>query len=131
MPTTGGIGSDEGLSEDQASNNLSEIEAQIAEDNRYGPFELVIEVAEDRSWIQVDVDGTTPISEIVDAPWKGTYAVTSTVRIQAGIPSNLKIYRNGIEVPMESRDGIGWLELKVEERPIVQNAQEADTASQL
>lgn len=130
VPVTGVSASDEGLEEEDASGNVADIEAQIEEDNRYGPFELVVEVVEGASWIQIDVDGSTPVGEVCEAPWSGTYTVSSEATIQAGAPASIKVYRNGIEVPLESVDGLGYLELVVEQRPIVQNAQDADAASQ-
>ena len=129
-PVTGVAASDDGLDEDQASNRVEDIEARIADDNRYGPFELVVEVVEYSSWLQIDIDGSTPIGDVLNAPWSGSYMVSSEARIQAGAPGNVKVTRNGVEVPLEHVDGLGFLELKVEERPIVQNAQNADAQSQ-
>lgn len=129
-PVTGVSSSDEGLDESQASNSVADIEAQITEDNRYGPFELKVEVSEGASWLQIDVDGLTPVGEIITGPWTGTYTVSSTSRIEAGAPGYVKVYRNGVEVALETADGLGTLELKVEQRPIAQNAQNADAESQ-
>ncbi len=129
-PITGATGTDEGLSEDQASNSVGDIEEQVAEDNRYGPFELLVEVVEGESWLQIDVDGSTPVGEVCVAPWSGSYTVSSSCKIEAGAPGNVKVFRNGVEVPMETVDGLGVLELEVEQRPIVQNAQDADSATE-
>jgi len=130
VPVTGVSSTDEGLSLDQTSNNAESIQEQIAEDNRYGPFELMVEVVSGASWLQIDVDGTTPVGEVCQAPWSSTFTVTATSRVEAGAPANVRVFRNGIEVALENEDGLGVLELEVEQRPIVQNAQNADAASQ-
>ncbi|MDR1359223.1 MAG: helix-turn-helix domain-containing protein [Coriobacteriales bacterium] len=129
-PVTGVASSDEGLDEDQASNNVEDIEAQVAENSRYGPFELVVEVVEGASWLRIEVDGSTPVGDVCTAPWTGTYTVSSACTIEAGAPGYVRAYKNGIEVPLDNVDGLGLLELEVEQRPIVQNAQNADAASQ-
>lgn len=130
VPVTGVTNTDSGLSEDETSDNVEDIEAQIEEDNRYGPFELTIEIVDGSSWLQIDVDGATPVGQVCEAGWKETFTVSSTATIQAGAPSNVKVYRNGAEVALEDGDGVGYLELVVEQRPITQNAQDADTRSQ-
>lgn len=129
VPVTGVTGVDEGLSEDQASNSVGDIEAQIEEDNRYGPFELVVEVAEGESWLQIDVDGETKVGEVCVAPWTASYTVASSCRIEAGAPANVKVFRNGIEATLDTSGGTGVLELEVEQRPIVQNAQDTDAVT--
>ncbi|MDR1088227.1 MAG: helix-turn-helix domain-containing protein [Coriobacteriales bacterium] len=129
-PVTGVASSDEGLDEDQASNTVEDIQAQVAEDSRYGPFELMVEVAEGASWLRIEVDGLTPIGEVCTAPWSQTFTVSSACTIEAGAPGYVRVYKNGIEVPLDNVDGLGLMTLEVEQRPIVQNAQNADAASQ-
>lgn len=126
VPVTGIGTSDSGLDEDQASNNADDLEQQVADDSRYGPFELIVEVSEGASWIQIDIDGSTPFAEVFEAPRRETFTVTSSAKIEAGAPGYVKVYRNGTEVPIETVDGLGMLELAVEQRPIVQNAQDTD-----
>lgn len=129
-PVTGVTASDSGLSEDEVSNNVTDIESQIAEDDKYGAFELTVEVVEGSSWLQIDVDGATPVGEVHDAGWKASYTVSSKCSVQAGAPGYVKVYRNGVEVPLDTSSGTGVVELEVEQRPIVQNAQNADAAGQ-
>ena len=130
VPVTGVTAEDEGLDEEQSNMNPADLAAQIAEDNRYGAFELVVEVAGGASWVDIKVDGTTVYSEVLESGWKGTFTVTSMAEINAGAPGFVKVFRNGIEVPLDTSDGNGYLEMKVEQRPIVQNAQTADAANQ-
>jgi len=130
VPVTGVTAEDDGLDEGQASLTPAELSAQIAEDNRYGPFELVIEISDGASWVQIDIDGNTVYAEILEPGWKGTFTVTQEASINAGAPGYVKVFRNGIEVPLDTSSGAGLLELKVEQRPIVQNAQTADAANQ-
>ena len=118
---------DQGLDADQTSSNSEKIQAQIEEDNRYGPFEVRIQVAGGQSWLQIDVDGATPVGEVVSDGWSQTFTITSTFKITTGAPSYVKVFKNDVEVPL---DDAGSLELKVEVRPIVQNAQTADAESQ-
>ncbi|MDR2671731.1 MAG: helix-turn-helix domain-containing protein [Coriobacteriales bacterium] len=125
LPSTGASSTDTGISAEELGSNLPAIEEQIAEDNRYGPFELLVEVSGGASWLQIDVDGATPIAEICEPPWQGNYTVSSSCRIEAGAPGNVKVYRNGIEVALGLENGLGILELAVEQRPIAQNAQNA------
>jgi len=125
VPITGMTAEDGGLDEGESTASLADVEAQIAEDNRYGPFELVVEVAGDPSWLLIEIDGNTERSQVIEPPWTGTFTVTSAVKIQAGVPGSVKVFRNGIEVPLELSDGLGHLELKVEPRPIIQNANTA------
>ena len=129
-PVTGITAEDEGLDEGQSNVDPDNLAAQIAEDNRYGAFELVVEVEGGASWVQIDVDGNTQLAEILESGWKGTYTVTSSASINAGMPGYVKVFRNGIEVPLDTTNSNGELELKVEQRPIVQNAQNADAANQ-
>jgi hypothetical protein len=127
IPLTGVSTSDQGLNVDQATTNPRDVETQITEDNRYGPFELIVEVTGGASWLQVDVDGATPYAEVLNAPWSARFTVSSKAKVEAGAPGNVKVYRNGVEVPLELVNGLGSLVLEVEQRPIVQNAQTADS----
>lgn len=122
--------SDNVQGEDAEGDTTTDTTDQVDADSQYGPFELVVEVVEGESWLQIDVDSTTPVGEVCTAPWSGTYTVSSSCTIQAGAPSAVKVYRNGVEVPLDTSTGTGYLELAVEQRPIVQNAQDADTNSQ-
>jgi len=125
VPVTGIAGEDTGLDEDQTSSNAADIQEQIQEANRYGPFELVVEVVGGPSWVQIDIDGSTPHAETFESGWRGSFTVNNEAKIVSGVPGNVRVYRNGIEVPLELADGLGQLELKVEQRPIIQNAQTA------
>jgi len=129
VPVTGVTAADQGLTTDQASTNAATVQQQNTEDSQYGPFELVVDVSGGSSWVQIDVDGTTPYAQVIDPPWTGTFTVSDTASIQAGAPGYVKVYRNGVEVPMDTSSGLGQLDLQVEQRPIVQNAQTADTAA--
>lgn len=128
-PVIGAISSDEGL-EEGVGTNASDIEQGLTEDDKYGPFELTVEVVDGESWLQIDIDGTTPVGEVCQAGWSASYTVSSSCLVQAGAPGFVKVYRNGTEVPLDTAGGTGIAELLVEQRPIVQNAQDADTASQ-
>ncbi|MCL2808057.1 MAG: helix-turn-helix domain-containing protein [Coriobacteriia bacterium] len=124
VPVTGVTAEDDGLSEDQASASLEDLENRTAEDNRYGAFELLIEVAGGPSWLQIDIDGSTPHAEVMEAPWTGSFVVSTSASIEAGAPGNVKIYRNGVEIPIPIVNGLGVLDMEVEQRPIVQNVQD-------
>ena len=130
IPSTGINASDQGLDEDQSSLSQADLEAKIEEDNRYGPFELVVEVQGGSSWVHIDVDGVTVHEELLESGWKGSFTVTSEANINVGMPGYVQVFRNGIEVALDTSSGPGVLELKVEQRPIVQNAQNADAAAQ-
>ncbi|GHT79425.1 hypothetical protein FACS1894104_4100 [Actinomycetota bacterium] len=119
VPLTSASQSDKGLTEDEVGANLPDIEAQLAEESKYGPFELMVEVADGSAWLQINVDGATPVAEIVDPPWSSTFTVNSICSIESGAPGYVKVYRNGIEVPLQMNNGLGVLELAVETRPIV------------
>jgi len=129
-PVTGITAEDEGLDEGQSNVDPDNLAQQIAEDNRYGAFELVVEIEGGASWVQIDVDGNTQIAEILETGWKGSFTVTSSASITAGAPGYVKVFRGGIEAPLDTSSGAGILELKVEQRPITQNAQNADAANQ-
>jgi len=130
VPVTGVTAEDEGLNEDQASMSMADLEAKIEEDNRYGPFELVVEVAEGDSWVSIDVDGVMVHNEVLESGWKGTFTVTSSASISAGRPGFVTVFKNGIEVPLDTSSGLGILELKVEVRPIVHNLQGQEEAAE-
>jgi len=130
VPVTGVTAEDQGLSTDQTTASPTDTQTQNTEDSQYGPFELVVEVSGGSSWLEIDVDGTTPVNQVVDPPWSGTYTVNNTATIQAGMPGYVTVYRNGTVVPLDTSSGTGQLELDVEQRPIAVNAQTADAASQ-
>ena len=47
------------------------------------------------------------------------YTVTVDARVEAGAPGYVKLYRNEQSVELPLQDGLGVAELKVEQKPIV------------
>jgi len=90
---------------------------------RYGPFDIRIEVVSDVSWLQVTVDGRTRVAQTCEYAWSETFRVEAEVKIDAGRPSNVRVYRNGVPVDFEYRSGIGFITLTVEEAPKIPNIQ--------
>jgi transcriptional regulator with XRE-family HTH domain len=128
IPVTGVSSSDKGLDDPVVGSSLPDIEAQMAEENKYGPFELTIEIVNGPSWLLVSVDGTATVGDVLEPPWSAKYTVNTLASIEAAAPGNVKVYRNGVEVSLQVTDGLGVLELAVEQRPITQNAQNAQNA---
>jgi transcriptional regulator with XRE-family HTH domain len=128
LPVTGASSSStEGISEEQLGNSLEEIQAQTAQDARYGPFDLKIVVDGGASWLQVTVDGTTELANVIDGPWEQTYRVSGSAQVQSGAPSYVKVYRNGEEVPI----GLDVISLEVQQKPEEPQAGDANAGSEV
>jgi cytoskeletal protein RodZ len=111
--TTGEDGVDESVM-DQASQGD---QASAGQDARYQPFTLRVEVTEGQSWLLITVNGTQEAADVFSAPWSKTFENVSSVSLESGAPSCVKIYRNDEEIQMDLANGIGFLELEIEQRP--------------
>lgn len=119
LPVTGVSSEPEDVNADGSSIGLT-ISDQIAQDARYGPFELAVEVGSgSSSWLEITLDGESKLAEVVNGPWSQNFTVVDEVEISAGAPGNVSVYRNGqkVELEIDEEAGIGELKLKVEEKP--------------
>ncbi len=120
LPVTGVSSAPEDVNADGSNIGL-EISDQIVQDARYGPFELVVEVASgNSSWLEITLDGENKVAEVVNGPWSQSYTVLDVVEISAGAPGNVSVFRNGqkVELEIDTEAGIGSLKLEVEEKPV-------------
>jgi hypothetical protein len=111
-----GEGTGDGVATGEASGAQGEDAAQ--NDSRYGPFELAIEPAEGSTpWTEVTVDGENVCAETLTE--RKSWTVSASCTIMTAQPSNLKVTRNGEEVPLAINDenGSGSVELVVQEQP--------------
>lgn len=75
-------------------------------------FALKIEIANGgQSWLEVKVDGTTQYANTASGPATKTYKVAKSAQVQIGRPSVVKVYRNGTEVPVTEKNGVGVVTL--------------------
>jgi hypothetical protein len=125
QPVTRASSTDNGITDAEIGVNLPSIESQIAEDGRYGPFDLTVKVEGGNSWLQITVDGAIVIEEVCVAPWENSYTVSSRCQVEAGAPGYVTLLRNGVGVELAVENGLGVAELVAEQRPIVQNIQDA------
>lgn len=72
---------------------------------------LKIEIGNGESWLDVTVDGTTVFSDTATGPTTKTYKVTKSAEVKIGRPSVVTVYRNGTEVPVTEKNGIGVVTL--------------------
>lgn len=69
---------------------------------------LAIKVADgEQSWLQVKVDGTTKYADVAQGPTTKSYKVTKSADVEIGRPSAVTVYKNGTEVTVTERNGIG------------------------
>jgi hypothetical protein len=95
-----------------------DVQAKIEEEGKYGPFELTVVLSEGASWLQITIDGNTEVADTCNGPWEQTFTVYTIAQVQAGAPGAVKVLRNGLELAFDSSSGVGYLEQKVEEKPI-------------
>jgi transcriptional regulator with XRE-family HTH domain len=118
LPITRVADSTDGVSEEEIADNMDGIAAQIAENARYGPFELKIEIVEGATWLTVNVDGQEVYSGVAEVGLTQVYTVTVEARLEAAAPGYVKVYRNEEPVELTVEDGLGIVDLKVEQKPV-------------
>ncbi|MDR0501240.1 MAG: helix-turn-helix domain-containing protein [Coriobacteriales bacterium] len=119
LPITGGAAnSADGISADDVGKSVEEIAAQLAEDAKYGEFELRIVLNEGASWITLVIDGKEVFNDIAQSPYDEVFNVTTSCVLDAAAPGYVKVYRNEQEVTLEYINNLGHAELKVEQKPI-------------
>lgn len=85
-------------------------------------FGLKVTVADgSSSWVQVDVDGKTPIAEVVTGPQELSYTVTDTASLQIGKTSAVKVTVDGQDVELFSKNGIGVVTLKLKDGKVIRS----------
>ncbi|MDR2108060.1 MAG: helix-turn-helix domain-containing protein [Coriobacteriales bacterium] len=127
MPMSNVSTSTDGVSAEEVGANMEEIARQIEENARYGPFELKIEVAEGPSWLVVTVDGQQVYASVAEPGFSEVYTVTSEAHVEAAAPGYVKVYRNEKAVDLVAEEGLGVVELKVEQKPVESNANAGGT----
>lgn len=80
-------------------------------------FALKIEIGNGESWLEVKVDGTTRYADVASGPTTKTYKVTKSAEVKIGRPSVVTVYRNGTEVPVTEKNGIGVVTLSTTPPP--------------
>ena len=85
-------------------------------------FGLKVTVADgSSSWVQVDVDGKTPIAEVVTGPQELSYTVTDTASLQIGKTSAVTVTVDGQKVELYSKNGIGVVTLKLKDGKVIRS----------
>ena len=74
-------------------------------------FVLKVEIGNGESWLEVKVDGKTKYADVATGPTTKNYRVTKSAEVKIGRPSVVTVYRNGTEVPVTEKNGIGVVTL--------------------
>jgi transcriptional regulator with XRE-family HTH domain len=99
------------------TSDIPPVEQEPVIDPRYGSFDLVVEVSGGASWLEITVDGTQVVYEVMEDGWSGAYVVKDSALVRAAAPDYVTVRRNGEDVALEMVDGQGQAELKVEQPP--------------
>ena len=79
------------------------------------PFTLEVKVKPDRtSWIVIEVDGSRAYAGMLGSDQAKTFEVTDEASVEVGKPQFVNITRDGEDVAIPIKKGIGLLELKAE-----------------
>ncbi len=74
-------------------------------------FRLKVVVDGGESWLEVKVDGTTEYADVAQSGETKQYRVTKSAEVKVGRPSAVTVYRDGVEVPITEKNGIGVVSL--------------------
>jgi cytoskeleton protein RodZ len=74
-------------------------------------FVLKVEIGNGESWLEVKIDGATKFADVAAGPTSKTYKVTKSADVKIGRPSVVTVYRDGTEVPVTEKNGIGVVTL--------------------
>jgi hypothetical protein len=75
----------------------------------------------------VDVDGQQAYSGVAEPGFSEVDLVTVDARVESAAPGNVKIYRNEKAVDLVVEEGLGVVEMKVEQKPVESNANAGGT----
>ena len=99
-----------GSSTTSSGATASDVAAYIGDANdhaneqlQYGSFELRVEVL-DEAWMAITVDGTKVVDGTLYPPFNERYTVTQSATIDVGRPNNIRVYRNGTQVELDTTE---------------------------
>ena len=90
-----------GVTASDATSNLGDAQSHANEQAQYGPFELRVEVL-DEAWMAITIDGTKVVDGTFYPPFNEKYTVTQSATINVGRPNNIRVYRNGERVEIDT-----------------------------
>lgn len=113
--------SDDDVAEDEEDPEADTTEADTEAETPAVPEKTVVRVtvAEgDTSWLEIRLDGKTVYGNEVIGPFEQEYTVTSSIRITADTPGNVKVTQNGEEVRWDtSTSGVARINISAPETP--------------
>jgi hypothetical protein len=118
VPASGGaVVTEEEALDPNTGLEIPDLSDDLLPDPRYGPFQLTVEPAPGTTpWTEVTVDGQNVFAGMLDG--RVSWEVTDSCEISTGQPGNLTVKRDDAAVEISvDEDGIGHVNLEVEERP--------------
>ena len=120
VQVTGGSSSNAQVMPDTSSNALTtmpDVKVQATS------FNLTVTIPDgDSSWLQIDVDGTTPVFDSVYGPQTYTYTVTQSAYLEVGSVNAVSVTVDGSPVELNvTEDGLGMVTLTLQNGQVVKS----------